>query len=205
MGHTPGESSRSGASTVNSVSFRMFRVQARRRRLAVTVFIALLLLTVSSCSRFGGSSQAKATNFNMVTYVGDGVLPDGQSAFSKVLDLNKPIVLNFWGGDCPPCRAEMPDFQAVANQYQGQVIFLGIDVGPFTALGSHDSARQLLKDLNITYPTAYAVDDTPVRDYNLQGVPTTVLITRNHTISKTKTGLMTKSELLSNVKSLISN
>ncbi len=131
-------------------------------------------------------------------------MPSGQSAFSKVLALNKPIVLNFWGGNCPPCRAEMPDFQTVATQYQGQVIFVGIDVGPFTQLGTHASAQQLLQELKITYPTGYAVDDTPVRDYNLQGVPTTVLINKDHTIAKTETGLLSKSQLVADVQSLIS-
>ena len=166
--------------------------------------MVLFLIASASCSRQSGSSTSEAADFKYVTYTSAGVLPDGQGSFSTVLDQNKPVVLNFWGGDCPPCRAEMPDFQAIANQYQGQVIFLGIDVGPFTQLGSHDSARQLLKDLNITYPTAYALDDTPVRAYNLVGVPTTVLITKDHTIFKTDTGIMSKSDLRTAVESLVS-
>ena len=168
------------------------------------LLLLVTLLLTASCG-LKSDTATKAPDFQFVTYTAGGILPDGQGSFSSVLNQNKPVVLNFWGGDCPPCRAEMPDFQAVANQYQGQVIFLGIDVGPFTQLGSHDSARQLLKDLNITYPTAYAVDDAPVRDYNLGGVPTTVLITKGHTIEKTNTGIMSRSDLESAVKSLISN
>lgn len=177
--------------------------RSRRSLAAALVLFVLVLFASAAC---GGKSDAttKAADFSYVAYNSGGVLPDGQSAFSSVLSLNKPIVLNFWGGDCPPCRAEMPDFQAIANQYRDKVVFLGIDVGPFTQLGTHDQARQLLEDLNITYPTAYAVDDAPVRAYNLQGVPTTVLITKEHTIMETNAGIMAKADLESAVKTLAS-
>ncbi len=167
------------------------------------VVVSTLVLLVGPACGASGTSKDGATDFNFVSYNTAGVLQDGQGSLAHVLAMNKPVVLNFWGGDCPPCRAEMPDFQSVADQYQGQVVFLGIDVGPFTSLGTHDSARKLLKDLNITYPTAYAVDEKPMLDYNLQGVPTTVLITKGHTIMTTKTGLMSKSELLSDIKTLV--
>ncbi len=165
--------------------------------------MVLAFALLPACGAFSHSAGTGAPNFNFVSYNTDGVLSDGQQSLSDVLKLDKPVVLNFWGGDCPPCRAEMPDFQSVADQFKGQVIFLGIDVGPFTSLGSHESARALLKDLNITYPTAYAVDEKPLLDYNLQGVPTTVLITKDHTIKTTKSGLISKSDLISDVESLV--
>jgi len=51
---------------------------------------------------------------------------------SDILPQGKPVVLNFWGGSCPPCRAEMPDFQAALIEFGENAIFLGLDVGPFT-------------------------------------------------------------------------
>jgi thiol-disulfide isomerase/thioredoxin len=189
---------------LESTSHRCALRGRRYRALALALFSSLLLLLATACSGSAGASKDAATDFNFVSYNTAGVLPEGQGSFSQVLALNKPVVLNFWGGDCPPCRAEMPDFQQVADQYQGKVIFLGIDVGPFTQLGTHDSARTLLKDLNITYPTAYAVDDKPLVYYNLPGIPTTVLITKDHTIMATKSGIMSKSDLLSDVKTLVS-
>ncbi len=177
----------------------------RLLRSKLPLFFAMVLASVllPACSTFSHGAGTDAPDFKFVSYNTDGVLSGGQQSLSDVLDLGKPVVLNFWGGDCPPCRAEMPDFQTVADQFKGQVIFLGIDVGPFTSLGSHESARALLNDLNITYPTAYAVDEKPLLDYNLQGVPTTVLITKDHTIKTTKSGLISKSELISDVESLV--
>ena len=179
------------------------RINRSRRFVLVALALALAIVLLPACSAFSRDSGESAPDFTFVSYNTDGVLTGGQETLSTVLDLNKPVVLNFWGGDCPPCRAEMPDFQSVANQFKGQVIFLGIDVGPFTALGTHQSAQALLKDLNITYPTAYAVDEKPLLDYNLQGVPTTVLITKDHKIKTTKSGLMSKSDLISAVNALV--
>lgn len=175
-----------------------------RSKGVLAVFVFIILMLALACGRSSGTAKNTATNFDFISYNTGGILPDGQGSLSQVLALNKPVVLNFWGGDCPPCRAEMPDFQSVADEYKGQVIFLGIDVGPFTSLGTHESARQLLKTLNITYPTAYAVDEKPMLDYNLQGVPTTVLITKDHTIMTTNTGLMSKADLVSGIKTLVS-
>ncbi len=179
-------------------------VRFQRSKLSVVIVISLAIGLLPACSTFSHSAGTSAPDFSFVSYNTDGVLSDGQQSLSAVLALNKPVVLNFWGGDCPPCRAEMPDFQSVADQFKGQVIFLGIDVGSFTSLGTHDSARSLLNDLNITYPTAYAVDEKPLLDYNLQGVPTTVLITKDHTIKTTKSGLISKSDLVAEVESLVS-
>ena len=47
----------------------------------------------------------------------------------------KPVVLNFWAGLCPPCRAEMPDLQRFYEETQDDVVMLGIDVGRFNNLG----------------------------------------------------------------------
>ncbi|HVB65858.1 MAG TPA: TlpA disulfide reductase family protein [Nitrolancea sp.] len=180
-------------------------VTLRRRSRAIFALIVIALLLLSACSGFGGKKLPKATDFNIGSYTTANVLPDGESSFSHVLALKKPIVLNFWGGDCPPCRQEMPDFQKVADQYQGQVIFLGVDVGPFVQLGTHEQAKQLLKDLNITYPTGYSIDDTPIRAYNLPGLPVTLLIDKEGRIVKTKPGLYAESDLKSDIKTLVTD
>jgi len=92
---------------------------------------------------------------------------------SDILPQGKPIVLNFWGGTCPPCRAEMPDFQEAFDEFGDEAIFLGLDVGPFTGLGSRYDAESLLQELGISYPTAYP-DSDPTRDFRISGLPQTI-------------------------------
>ncbi|HET8627137.1 MAG TPA: TlpA disulfide reductase family protein, partial [Thermomicrobiales bacterium] len=139
----------------------------------------------------------------LVAYQGDAVLGGHQARFADVFTQGRPVVLNFWAGDCPACQAEMPAFQRVADQERGRVIVVGLDVGTFTALGSHDSARQLMADLRITYPTAYAVDDAPLRLYHVLSIPTTVFLTAHGRVVTTVSGAMAESQLRAGVQQLL--
>ena len=56
----------------------------------------------------------------------------------------RPIVLNFWARFCGPCWTEMPELQEFYEEYSGELILLGIDVGQFTGLGSPKDAGRLL-------------------------------------------------------------
>jgi thiol-disulfide isomerase/thioredoxin len=46
-----------------------------------------------------------------------------------LLEQDKPVILNFWAGICPPCRVEMPDFQEVYGEYREEVLLCGADPG----------------------------------------------------------------------------
>ena len=102
-------------------------------------------------------------------------------------------MLNFWAGACAPCSQEMPGLQRVADQYQGRVIFVGVDVGPFVGMGSHDDATRLLNSWAFV-PAAYAVDTTPLTFY-VQGMPTTVVFDARGQVVTKVTGTITEAEL----------
>ncbi len=122
------------------------------------------------------------------------------AAFSKVFEQKKPVVLNFWAGNCPSCRLEMPGFQKVSSEFAGRVIFVGVDVGPYTGLGNHEDAILLYKELGITYPLAYAVDATPLQLYNVQGMPTTVFFSAAGKVTDHATGILTEDQLRSEIQ-----
>ena len=113
---------------------------------------------------------------------------------ADILTQGKPVLLNFWGGSCPPCRAEMPDFQDAFEQFGDEVIFLGIDIGPFTGLGNQSDARALLAELGITYPTGYP-DGNPVSDFNINGLPQTLFYDADGNKVLHERGVLTASRL----------
>ncbi|KAA3644069.1 MAG: TlpA family protein disulfide reductase [Chloroflexi bacterium] len=136
-------------------------------------------------------------------YQGEG-LEDGEEVlFSELLAQGRPVVLNFWAGLCPPCRLEMPDLQSVFDDYQDQVLLFGLDIGPFTGLGSRDDGRALLQELGISYPAGTTFDSEVVRNYEVLGMPSTYFITPQGEIVRTWTGLLTRDKLAELVGELL--
>ncbi len=189
---------------------RAAKTIARRRvinRTALGLLIASLVLAACACSFLPiGAPQTPTSSgkdFTVVAYQGQDVFGGQEVKFSNVLGRGKPIVLNFWGGKCPPCRAEMPEFQKVADDFAGKVTFVGIDVGPFTGLGTHDDAQKLLKDLGIRYPAGYAVDPSPLQPYGVRAMPTTVYISAKGDIVDTVNGAVREPQLRAAVQELL--
>ena len=100
-------------------------------------------------------------------------LPDLRSP-TKTISLaqyrGRPIVVNFWGSWCPPCRTEMPAFAQVARQTMGSVVFLGIDEED-----SRTAALAFAAKTGVGYPLA-ADQATLTARYRVVGYPTTVII-----------------------------
>jgi len=147
-----------------------------------------------------GIPGGAAGNFRIVAYQGEALLGGKESTFSKVFEQGKPVVLNYWAGNCPSCAVEMPGFEKVATEFAGRVIFVGLDVGPFTGLGSHEDAVKLARQLGIRYPLAYAVDASSLQFYKVQGMPTTVFLNARGQVAALVTGSITEGELRSEIQ-----
>ena len=146
----------------------------------VVAVIVLSSFSGNSGSAGGNRADGVVENFSFTLFQGQERLGAEKLDIDQIL--GKPIVLNFWAGQCPPCRAEMPDLQEFYEGSKDEVTLLGIDVGQFTGLGSRRDARNLLKELEITYPAGFTGDGSVVRKYKVVGMPTTVFINPDGTI-----------------------
>ena len=144
-------------------------------RPSLFLLLALAGLFAAACTAPGAEPKEPVADFTVVLYQGDD-LPGGDRVAVSALQ-GQPVVLNFWAGLCPPCRAEMPEFQEFQDRFEGRVRLLGVDLGQFLRLGSQEDARKLLAELEVTYPAGYTDDDAVVEDYRVLGLPTTVFIT----------------------------
>lgn len=165
-------------------------LHAHRRSVLKALTVALVaVMVVAACG--GGSSS---NDFTVEVYRGQEVLRGQNVRFSDILAQGKPVVLNFWAGLCPPCRAEMPDLQQVYADYRDRVTLLGLDVGPFVGLGTKADAQALLRDLNITYPTGTTSEGKVVRSYQVFGMPTTLFMKPTGEIVRKWTGPLSRSK-----------
>jgi thiol-disulfide isomerase/thioredoxin len=149
------------------------------------------------------SAGATEGAFPIVVYRGADVLGAEELDFGQLLGTGTPVVLNFWAGQCPPCRAEMPDFQAVYDRYADEFLLVGVDIGPFIGLGTRESAIELLDELDISYPTAYALDARAVQDNDVLGMPTTIFYDGDGEVVARHTGLLTEQAFEGRVREAI--
>jgi thiol-disulfide isomerase/thioredoxin len=184
------------------------RITRRRllRRSAIAVAASLFALPIiAACSDDDEEEAAQdgpPHDFSFVPYQGVGESGE-EMQFSELFGQGRPVVLNFWAGQCPPCRAEMPDFQRVADHYEDDLTLIGIDVGVFTMLGTQDDARALLDELDIRYPAGYAVDQQPLRDYNVTGMPTTIFFTASGEMKEKHTRIVLENEMREKIDALL--
>jgi len=198
------------------VSAKKKRGPARRRTwspwtvgfvgLATVAVIGGIVLVLRSGVNPGTASlpPLPGNDFRIVAYQGEDVLGGHESKFSHVTSQGKPVVLNFFAGQCPPCRAEMPGFQKVADEFGGKVIFVGVDIGPYLQLGSHEDAQRLLAELKIRYPAGYAPDSSPLTKYQILGMPTTVIFDASGKVVDRNTGILTENQLREKLRPLTS-
>ena len=133
-------------------------------------------------------------DFRFALYQGEEVVGKRQARFSEFFS-GKPVLLNFFAGQCPPCRAELPHFREASQVYRDRVLFVGVDVGPFLGLGSFEDGRALLKEFGVTYPAGSPPDGAVLREYRVTGMPTTIFFTPEGKVFRQWTGILTKGKL----------
>ena len=184
---------------------------ASGRRTVLGVMALATAVLAAACSTGGGqsaqdgaasaasapatSSLSAATDFRFPLYQGSEHV-GGHSEVSLADFEGKALVLNFWAPLCPPCRAEMPDFERLWQEHQDEgLVVLGVDVGAFTGLGDTEQAVEFLQQIGVTYPTGQAASAQILRDYRALGMPTTVSVTRDGGAFKTWSGALNASKL----------
>ena len=88
--------------------------------------VASVVFAVASISGISGEgAQAPDFDFSMFQRIEEAGFRDGKLARLE----GKPMVLNFWAGLCPPCRAEMPQFQLFYEEFKEEIQLVGLTSG----------------------------------------------------------------------------
>jgi thiol-disulfide isomerase/thioredoxin len=140
------------------------------------------LLVLSACS---GRAEPEVT-FNTpqapasTLSAAEGELPDivlqplGRGEPVRLSDISgKPTVINTWATWCAPCRKELPFLGRAAQEYEGRVGFLGVNVAdPDT-----DAALAMVKSTGATFPHVVDLESkTRVPLAYTGGLPSTVFV-----------------------------
>jgi cytochrome c biogenesis protein CcmG/thiol:disulfide interchange protein DsbE len=91
----------------------------------------------------------------------------------------RPILLNFWGSWCPPCRTELPLLSSAAR-HDSKVRFIGMDLED-----TRSAALATMRRYQIPYVSGFDPQDTVADLYSLRGTPTTIFIdSRGHVVGR---------------------
>ncbi len=105
----------------------------------------------------------------------------------------EPVVLNFWFPSCPPCRAEMPDFEASFQKHKDNGIqFIGIQQ---IGLDSVQDGQDFITELGLSYSIGPDIDNSIFLDYEIRSFPTTYFLDRDPTIVRKWQGPLNEEKL----------
>lgn len=125
----------------------------------------------------------------------------------------KVIILNFWQTWCPPCRAEMPDFQKVYEKYnenKDDVVILGV-ASPKNELNTSYTQEQetdegiakFLADNNYSYPNLMDYTAELYFQYQVQSFPTTIVVDKEGNLYGYQPGMVREEQLVKVIEDVL--
>jgi thiol-disulfide isomerase/thioredoxin len=161
------------------------------------------------------SMQLPATPSETSSDSGESLLQGKPAPAFTLLDLNgkkvslsdfkgRPLLINYWGTYCPPCKVEMPWLQEFSQKY-ASVGFAVIGVTYDSEVGRDTIARTTQK-LGVTYPILLSTPKAE-KDYlsNTEALPMSFYVDKAGKIIQVTAGLGSKDELESMVKETIAS
>ncbi len=158
-------------------------------KVLVTAFVLFsATLFVVSCS--SEKAQSKNTTKTTTTENYPSTTPVAQSDASVLqftasdLDGNmqnsstwvgkQPLVINFWGTWCPPCRKEIPDLVRLYKEYHPK----GVEIVGLAVRDTPEKVRAFSKKNGMEWVMLMANNEVAYK-FKISSVPTTIFVDRN--------------------------
>ena len=132
-------------------------------------------------------------------------LVDGSGKVSVKDFRGKIVIVNFWGIWCGPCKQELPDFDEVANEYDGEVVVLTVH-----SVNDKDGTPSYIEK-NFPDSKMLFAYDTPLTEYvdvyfNLLGgkssYPRTLILDENGVIVLARDGKVSHQQLVETIEEI---
>lgn len=135
-----------------------------KKVLRLCVFV-LTVMTVAGC---GSEESVPGVQFEAFDLA-------GQTQSSDQWLGKSPLVLNFWGTWCGPCRREMPDLIKLYHEYSSR----GVEMIGFAVNDTPDRVKSFNRQYNLPWIMLMADRQLMAKYGVMTGIPTTIFIDRN--------------------------
>ncbi|MBE6541603.1 MAG: TlpA family protein disulfide reductase [Ruminococcaceae bacterium] len=123
--------------------------------------------TVDSGKDEADNAEIPAPNFEVVDAEGNMVTLSDM--------IGKPVVVNFWASWCPPCKAEMPDFNEAYKLWGEDITFMMVNMTD----GSRetvDRAKEFIESEGYEFPVYFDIWYSAAMTYGVYSLPATYFI-----------------------------
>jgi thiol-disulfide isomerase/thioredoxin len=144
--------------------------------LAIAGLIAAVSVGYDVLSKTGAEPPRHEPTLGERVKAPDFAVRDAEGETVRLSDyFGKPIVLNFWASWCPPCKTEMPDFEAVYREVGGEVVFMMLNLADGRR-ETVESGSQYIAEEGFTFPVYFDTESEAALAYGIRSIPTTLFI-----------------------------
>lgn len=147
--------------------------------------VAVVTLVVAACGSGGSDGVDVAEPLPDVD-----VQPLDGGAPVSLSDIEGAAVVNLWATWCAPCRAEIPDFEAVHLERRDEVRFVGINIGE-----EGDRAAAFIAEVGATYEQFLDPGGFVVTELETSAMPVTLVLDADGGVRTRHLGPMDQEDL----------
>lgn len=167
-------------------------MKKKQKRLYTRIIILAVLVAAIAYTVYNTAHKDDVQLLKIGDNAPDFSLVDLNGETHKLSDYKgQGVLLNFWGTWCKPCKKEMP---AINNQYK-QFKDQGVQILGVNIAQSNLEVSSYADKLGVEFPIAIDKTKSVMRAYNVDPLPTTVLINKDGKIEKIITGEMTETDI----------
>lgn len=157
--------------------------------MALAAVTTVVILGIAALGRPGPSGDAAGIAVGREAPTFEGVTLDGQ-ALSLAAYRGRPVIVNFWGPSCVPCREEFPLFldELALHEADGLAIIGVLMFDPPIP------AQDFIRDQGATWPTIDDPDGAIRTAYRAVARPQTYFIDRDGILRGIQVGQLTTAE-----------
>lgn len=149
-------------------------------RFKLSMFLVSMILTVfimgcssSDTGKTESADKQATTQSSGATFAVKDL--DGNVRTYEEFKGKGPVVLNFWGTWCPPCRREIPDLKKIYAEYKDR----GLQLVGLAVQDTPEKVKQFVKDNSLDWVMLMA-DTKAAESFRIgNGVPVTIFIDRD--------------------------
>lgn len=188
----------------------------------LTILSATLLssaLILSACSSTSDKKEetnkqtaTSSTSENKAIQAFDFTAMDKDGKTVKLSDFKgKKVYINMWASWCGPCMREIPELEKTYQKLKNNkdIVFLSMtspNDSEFKNQSPQDKGKDVIlnkaKELDVTYPVLFDVNDRFIINYAIRSFPTHIFINSDGTIGNRIAGGVTEELLTKEIEKL---